>query len=410
MLPDLGYEFLPEPRPLRVTFARLVSALRRTGTGGGAGKRPAGSAVEAVPSKVRSVSEPGLKTGPKRGGGTAQQRAFLETVRAVDPETAVRELRADACSARTRQTYAPGVNLYAQAMRELNRLSFPASVEGVEIFAAYLKKSAVYINPEVYFWAVVRENKTRGHPEIPKAPLKDMVTALTRGLPEQEQCEPLGVRQLRLLAAAVKSVGDRDCLLSLTCALFTLSRVDAFLGLTGGHVVFTADSVKVELHKLKGETRETKHAVSFEAVQGHEVLVTQHGPVPLCPVAAFRAYCDRAKGGAQSAIARCTNYQSFSRAFNRLAIAAGIEVECEGRRRAMFTAHSTRVGGVCTLLACGLAESCITVVCNWHSDQVKRYARRVLLDPQLVEPFAFYNPRALKGAYSSRGAADAMKL
>ena len=52
-----------------------------------------------------------------------------------------------------------------------------------------------------------------------------------------------------------------------------------------------------------------------------------------------------------------------------------------GRDRALFTAHSTRVAGVCYLLRGGVPEWVVSILANWSSDQVKRYANRLALDP-----------------------------
>ena len=58
--------------------------------------------------------------------------------------------------------------------------------------------------------------------------------------------------------------------------------------------------------------------------------------------------------------------------------------------------HSTRVAAVCYLRA-GLTETVVKALADWTSDQVRRYGRRLILDPELVEPWPFYNPES--GSY-----------
>ena len=64
--------------------------------------------------------------------------------------------------------------------------------------------------------------------------------------------------------------------------------------------------------------------------------------------------------------------------------------------------HSPRVGGACTLLRAGLSETIVQKVGFWESpDMVGHYAKQMIHNPLCVEPFAFYNPRALEASYSS---------
>ena len=76
------------------------------------------------------------------------------------------------------------------------------------------------------------------------------------------------------------------------------------------------------------------------------------------------------------------------------------EMLIPGRKRALYTAHSSRVGGVCMLLRAGLAENIISNICNWESNMVKRYGKKLALQPTLVEAYKFYNPKSLKNSYT----------
>ena len=71
--------------------------------------------------------------------------------------------------------------------------------------------------------------------------------------------------------------------------------------------------------------------------------------------------------------------------------------------------HSTRVAAVCYLLKAGLSETVISVLCNWSSDQVLSYGRRLALDPGSVGLWPFYNPESLAGAYAGKGSGGGTK-
>jgi len=60
------------------------------------------------------------------------------------------------------------------------------------------------------------------------------------------------------------------------------------------------------------------------------------------------------------------------------------------------------VGSVCYLLRAGLSEQVIKALADWSSDQIWRYARKVMFDLELVEPWAFYNPQT--GCYTDKPA------
>ena len=76
---------------------------------------------------------------------------------------------------------------------------------------------------------------------------------------------------------------------------------------------------------------------------------------------------------------------------------AKVEQLAPGRDRKLFSMHSTRVAAVCYLLRAGLTETVVKAPADWTSDQIARYGRRLILDPELVEPWPFYNPES--GAY-----------
>ena len=103
--------------------------------------------------------------------------------------------------------------------------------------------------------------------------------------------------------------------------------------------------------------------------------------IPLCPVDAFRLWRSRAVGAGPSRAAQCGADQALIRRLSHLCTVAGIPQRDPGRNRNLFTAHSTRVAGVCYLLRAGVPEWVVSIVANWSLDQIKRYANRLALDP-----------------------------
>lgn len=81
-----------------------------------------------------------------------------------------------------------------------------------------------------------------------------------------------------------------------------------------------------------------------------------------------------------------------------------------GRNHRRFSPHSTRVAGTCFLLRCGLLPAVISALADWESNMVERYGRRVLLNPNIVEPFRFYNPKSMSTSYGAIGQGLSVEL
>ena len=121
---------------------------------------------------------------------------------------------------------------------------------------------------------------------------------------------------------------------------------------------------------------------------------TPLGIVPLCPVSAFRPLRDRAVRAGVLWVAQCDTGQALIRRLSHLCERAGVPQRDPDRNRNLFTAHSTRVAGVCYLLRAGVPEWVVSILANWSSNQVQRYANRLALHPGLVSPWAFFNSSA----------------
>jgi len=126
--------------------------------------------------------------------------------------------------------------------------------------------------------------------------------------------------------------------------------------------------------------------------------------IPLCPVAILRAFKTMDATAVLGRNQISNPYQKANRVLcgykdkRGLIERAGIDDpvgSVTGR-------HSPRVGGACTLLRAGLSETIVQKVGFSESpDMVGHYAKQMIHNPLCVEPFAFYNPRALEASYSS---------
>ena len=329
----------------------------------------------------------------------------------MSPEAAVAGLRNARTAASTKATYRAAEPLYEASCLRGQLPPWPPSRDSLELFAGYLRESAAFAAPGVYFWGIVESARARGHElAFPKAWFDGVAKGLERDLPEHEQAAPLTVPLLRRLAASATSQLDFTLVLSLAGAIFCAARSDCFLHLRPEDIQDVApDKVRVVLRHLKGEVRREVVDPVFDRLApqpgGSEFadLATPLGPVRLCPVAVFRALRDRALAAGERYVAQCKTAKKLSRRFKHLFGRAQIELAVPGRDRALYSMHSTRVAAVCYLLKAGLSETVVSVLCNWSSDQVRCYGRRLALDPSSVGLWPFYNPASLAGAYAGAG-------
>ena len=345
---------------------------------------------------------------PARGaaqGRTAQQRQFLGTLASRTPREVVQQLRDSVTATSTRRTYRAGVPLYEASCERAALVPWPPTTHTMEVFAGYLKASGAYLGPAVYWFGVLEEARDRGFQvDLDQRWTSRVVTAMLRGLPAEEQAEPLTLPILRLMGSAVVTEIDFLLLLTLVGALFSCSRADSFVHLSAQDIQDVGPSrVRVVLSGLKGEVRQEIVDPVFDALHVHADgpwmdIVTSLGPVPLCPVRLFRLLRDKAVAAGAATVAQAT-YNSLLRRLNHLMTRAGVPTRLPDRRRNLYSMHSTRVAAVCYLLKAGLSPTVISVLCNWSSDQIRRYGARLALDPHLVEAWAFYNPVSMEHSY-----------
>ena len=364
-------------------------------------------AARGAPSPVPAMAWPAEALHEPRQRMTPQQEQFVTTVRDVDVDVALADLRAARTSDSTKAANSAAYPLYRLVCDKLAVPPWPPTTDTLEAFAAYLRFSGAYKAPQAYWWAIVQHARELGHfCAFDKAWADSMVLGLERDMPEHEQASPLTVPVLRKLATAVDTDKDFVLLLSLVAAVFCVARADCFLHLRPEDIEdLGPDRVKISLRNLKGQKRKRTLAPVFRRLPEQQPtshfapLQTARGQIVLCPVFVFRLL--RAKATVVSAefVAQCKNatYKTMWRLLDVLLTKAKVEQHAPGRDRKLFSMHSTRVAAVCYLLRAGLTETVVKALADWTSDQVARYGRRLILDPELVEPWAFYNPES--GAY-----------
>ncbi|CAD7970839.1 unnamed protein product [Amoebophrya sp. A25] len=404
---SLGKEYLPVAVPDDVC-ADVRAAVRRFAATESSNKNDA-SSFRAVSPSVTKRSGAAVTVAPSaKKCRTKQVATFEEVVNSVSDEVALTAFRGKFVSSKTASTYAPGIALYTSSFCLPKKIApFPVSTEKLEKFCAFLDYSNVYCNPGVYVHAILRESRRVSGVEFADGvpSLKEMLNALERGLPDAEQCEPMRFALLSKLAEASETDVDFDIVLALLCSLFLLTRVDSFLSIRYQDVLCDEDSASVEVSNLKGSKRQKSLTIFFERVAPEDfqipALRSNKGIVRACPVAAFTLLKARAaeRGCAVDAAVCALTYSKFMRGLDVLLAKAGVENAAEGKKRKLYSSHSTRVGGVCVLLRAGLCDTIISTLANWSSDMVKRYSSRVVLQPTIVEAFPFYNPRALAQQY-----------
>ncbi len=266
-------------------------------------------------------------------------------------------------------------------------------------FSEFLRQSD--FKSPTYIHAVIRENKDLRHPPVAPEDVKDILSAFERDQEEPEQDEPFSLDLLRKLFAACETDIDINTALVACGAFFTLSRIDSFLHLKKADINCVSDDcIRLTPTVLKGHKRVSDKPVEFERIDSEMPFTSCIGDIVCCPVAIMLILRDRAPSGSDSLV-HFNSYDKYERSLKALMRKASIEYEpSEGRKRARYSTHSSRIGGVCTLLRAGLSESVISIVARWKSDMIKRYAERVVLMPTIVQPCKFYNPRALKNSYS----------
>ena len=341
---------------------------------------------------------PVLRTvGPAQRRPTRNQTAFYAAVASVPPAEALQAIHGARTAESTKGTYRAAVPLYEAACVRGRLDPWPPSRDTLNLFAGYLKVSSAFASPVTYWWAIVDASRERGFTFTPdRAWAKDVSNGLERGLAPQEQASPLTIPIIRRLAAKVTTTTDFDTVLGLVCAIFTLARIDCFLTLSPDDIRdVDGGKIQVVLSGLKGERRLQVLDPVFDRLPQcageFAPLWTPQGVVPLCPVAAFRLLRARAVGTGAGRAAQCGSADAFRRRLDHLCERAGVPQRDPGRNRKLFTAHSTRVAGVCYLLRAGVPEWVVSVLANWSSDQVKRYANRLALHPGLVSPWGFFS-------------------
>ena len=269
-----------------------------------------------------------------------------------------------------------------------------------------------YASPGALLTAALEQNRALGH--VLDDPLKTVAKCLTgmaRGLSEPDQKRPLSVSRLQSLFQAVSSDVEFAAALSMCGAFLTLSRVSSMLALKREEIVLGRAreshlrQVTITITVLKGKGRISRDTVTLEEVPDAPLLRAGWSPLsipkrlPLCPVRIFEVLRKvDVHVTLERKYSRLYHVLNGSEGYTALFVQAGL---CSQGEKTYGT-HSCRIGGTCTLLKSGLSQSVVQAVGRWKSaEMVDHYARQVLLNPNCVEEFRFYNPVSLAGQYTA---------
>ena len=399
-LPLLGFQTLGLDEAanydvLEKAYTTLQAAVQRP-------KAPATTKTSGGPT-------PAAVDATKRRRTTKQQTTFLaDATKTSDAEAlaAIKNKHAES----TADSYDSALQTYLKYCKQKPCAPFPCSIEQLQIYAGHLKLSSAYKQRGSLVWAVVdKHNQLYDGDKLESSVVGDIVDSMTKEESGGEQAFPCDVDVLAELFGAVQDESDFDGALSLSGSTLCLARVDSFLHTRRDETTDPdPDRVRVVIRKRKGRAAKNGRPVEFERLDSPRVFACKFGNISFCPVFIFRLMRSRAAERQSETLCRFSTYAQIKSCMDkRLFPAAGIAMKIEGRDRKTFTPHSTRVGGVCMLLAAGLAENTVSTVADWESNMVKHYAQQVVLRPSMVRPVRFYNPKSLAKLYNGAPEAQA---
>jgi hypothetical protein len=264
-------------------------------------------------------------------------------------------------------------------------------------FAALLDKSKLKANSKK---SILEAVNTRFEPKIEKAKKADLHKCFERGAEPAEQAKALSIKIIREVARHVETDVDEQVFEDAVLMFFLCARPDTVLrGKVADEppvkkkdiTLLQGGGAGVYLTKFKNSTSAKNHDIEFEALTKPITVKLRDDSFELCPAKLARAL---KIGNQESALFNTSTYSSFSSRWKQLAGKAGLKTT-----RGEFSPYCTRVGGVCTLLKAGLDEAVIKKITGWKSDMVERYGERVMLRPDEVQAYKFYNPKGLAGKY-----------
>ena len=164
-----AWSSLPEPRPPKAFWRDVLIGL-----------------AEAQASPPRVVMAQGVV-----GGGlaaTPHRQKFKQALDRLQPFEVVASLRNTRMAESMKHTHRSALPLYEASCQKLGLPPWPPTDRTLEVFAGYLKESEAYLNPAVYFWAIVEHGRSLGAAvPLERSWVKGLVTGLERDLPVQEQ-------------------------------------------------------------------------------------------------------------------------------------------------------------------------------------------------------------------------------
>ena len=370
-----------KPIPTPATFNKFAQAV----------------AAQVQPAAVHPVIQKSSSRKP-----TEQQQKFFATLASSTSQEAVDHIRSRIVGKKTAEQYRSSIPLYVASCETSGIPPWPATFQSVEVFGGYLALSQAYKQPAGHLHAVMHESKIRTGKKA-DFDIDDVVKGVERDLEDAEQAEPISIAMLRNMAKAAETPIDYNCWLMTAGAFFSLARADSFIHVRAADITIKNAKANITLRNLKGYSPNKSVVLEFEQTTTRGMAPFKVGDrvIPCCPVAVLsvlRAELEKAGQGLFK------QTQSMRRALDVLVEKTGIDNHPKDKDRALYSCHSTRVGGTCVLLKSGLSEKVISTVALWKSNMIAKYSERVIREPSLVESFRFYNPQTLNGAYVGLGA------
>jgi hypothetical protein len=365
----------------------------------------------SAPASASSSSASGSSAPVRRTRTTKQMQQLEQKMDRVTPADAVAALKARMSSktSKSDDTRASVIRSYEVFCRKRNPpcAMFPLDSDRVVEYFAYTDD--IYCSASVMWSALKKTHKDRLKSDPPPMPEVDEVVDFLddEQKDDQEQAEPLTLKMADMFCKASRSDEEVRFALTMLGSRLTVARSECFSFLRAENIKFDGnDAVRIELTHLKGRSEKYNLKCRMEALPEDVVFTTKLGGVQMkiCPVQVFQMIQAKLESRPNAPLYGSDTGTAATAAVNKrldeLCTNQGIANVEDGRRRKLYTSHSFRIGGVCSLLRAGLQIATISTLADWKSSMIMRYARKVMLDPTVAEPYKSYNPTSLALCYT----------
>ena len=423
----MNYDFLPEPRPQRITVDRLIEAIKvgpksdlqirqekkilqvsttdivakADGDTSGSSESDSSTSSEAGVKKTKLQVATMVRAGPR-----ATKRNFKEVVNTFTTADAVRTMREATVSRNTLKAYKPAIKLYRDMCKTKGYVPFPLIQQRLEAFGGFLRISG-YKSIGTYLAAIIWYNRNvlQTNTKDVKFFTKELKMQSERDIGKINHAEPYTANDLILMSKMALDQQDIDRVLQEIGQFFTLSRKTCFVNVKKEKITIKDKPrrLTINLTNPKGTRRQREHIIEYEPLDNPLVLEfgdSARTRIPFCPFVVLATMKQR---GNEEFLVRRYN-EDPQVLLDAILLRCGLSNKPDGRGKRFFTPHSARAGGSCALLKCGLREIVLQTLGSWRSlEMVQRYTQVVSLQPGVFQGFPFFNPKSGRGNYSEEG-------